>query len=117
MNAYVFPELAYYKKSWIPILAESRKLIELEKTKHLCPTLYFVAQEYADKFEEPDEKECADIKLYCALAEEIVSIIDTAIHVYHTVTYWLSIKHPDIKYDEVGYRLAWIDHMIKECER
>lgn len=113
---YVFPELAAYKKSWIPMLVESRKLIELEKTKHLCTTLYFVAQEYTYKIKEPNEKECADIKLYCALVEEIVATIEAAIHVYHTVTYWLSIKHPDIKYDEVGYRLAWIDHIIARCK-
>ena len=117
MSNYVFPELTTYSEAWITVLAEARKLFEQGEAAHLCTALHLVAKAYKDKFKEPDRKERAAIADYFTLADEIVAAIEMAIYDYHTVTYWLSLKHPAVKYDEVGYRLAWIDHIIKECEK
>ena len=35
---------------------------------------------------------------------------------FHTVSEWFRENRPGEEYRDIGYRLAWIDHMIKECE-
>ena len=116
MNNYVFPELAHYKREWIPVLADARERIASRRVAYLCNALYSVSLIYKDKFEEPDEKERTDIARYQTAAEEAEAAIGTALYGYHTVTYWLRKTYPGIEYDELSYRLAWIDHITMKCE-
>ena len=116
VNTYVFPELATYKKSWVPVLTEARKDIKCGRMVFLCNALRGAALLHEGKFKEPDEKECADIARYYAAAEEIAEAIGTAINDHYSVIDWLWDIRPYTVYDAVGYRLAWIDHIIMKCE-
>ena len=115
-DTYVFPELDHYKREWIPVLADARERIASRKTVYLCNALCSASHRYKDKFKEPDEKERTDIARYQTAAEEAEAAIGTALYGYHTVTYWLRKTYPGIEYDELSYRLAWIDHIIMKCK-
>ena len=106
---YVFPELAHYKREWIPLLTPAKDLIERDGVRFLCNAVYFVAQRLDRNLPETCEAQ------YAAQAEELVSTIEAAIQGYGSVMQWLQANHP-VQTLQKAYRLAWIDHIIKECK-
>ena len=73
--------------------------------RYVCNALYAVAH-----------SSNADEKL-SAQAVELSDYIEQSLWSFPTVSGWFRENHPSEEYDAVGYRLAWIDHMIKECEK
>ncbi len=47
----------------------------------------------------------------------MISNIEAAIQGYDTVVEWFHENHPDVEFYSTSYRLAWVDHMIAECEK
>ena len=105
MTNYIFPELACYKRDWIPLLEAVRELVRHSAVRYVCNALYVVAHSTN-----------ASEKL-SAQAAELSDYIEQSLGGFHTVSEWFRENYPAVKYDEVNYRLAWIDHMIKECEK
>ena len=103
MNNY--PELAYYKREWIPLLEAAKGLVGGMAVKYVCNALYAAAQS-----SNASEK-------FSSQAEEMISIIESALGDHATVTEWLHANHPDTTLYSTSYRLAWIDHIIKECQK
>jgi hypothetical protein len=105
MTNYIFPELACYKRDWIPLLEAARELVRHSAVRYVCNALYVVVQ-----------SSNASEKL-SAQAAELSDYIEQSLGGFHTVSEWFRENHPGEEYDAVGYRLAWIDHIIKECKR
>ena len=104
MSNYVFPELAYYEPTWIPLLKAAREWIECRKCAYVCHALDFAAKEYED------------IR-YDGLAKEIEDLIASAIEGYETVTEWPPVsQYAESRSEQRDYRLAWLDHIIARCE-
>ena len=102
---YIFPKLAHYDPNWIPVLEAARELVRQSAVRYVCNALYTVVQ-----------SSNASEKL-SAKAGELSDYIEQSLGGFHTVSEWFRENHPSEEYDAVGYRLAWIDHMIKECEK
>ena len=102
---YVFPELATYKKSWVPLLEAAREWIEQRKCAYVCNALYAAAR-----------SSNASENL-SAQADELIDYIEQSLGIFHTVSKWFRENHPSEEYGELSYRLTWIDHIIKECEK
>ena len=108
---YVFPELATYKREWVPLLEAAKEWVKDYKVVYVCNALDFVAREYEDQGAEEAIKAAE-------AAKEIEDLIASAIKGYETVTEWYhTCQHRLTRPEQRVYRLAWIDHMIKECER
>ena len=103
MNNY--PELAYYDPEWIPLLEAAKELVGSMAVKYVCNALYAAAQS-----SNAHEK-------FSSRAEEMISIIESALGDHATVTEWLHANHLDATIYSTSYRLAWIDHIIKECQK
>ena len=99
MNNY--PELAYYKREWIPLLEAAKGLVDSMTVKYVCNALYAAARSSNAS----------------ARAEEMISVIESALGDHDTVTEWLHANHPDATLYSTSYRLAWLDHIIKECQK
>ena len=105
MNVYVFPELAYYEPAWVPLLKSAREWIEQRKCTYVCHALDFAAKAYEGS-------------RFNGLAEEIEYLIASAIDGCEVVTEWPpASKYAESRSEQRDYRLAWIDHMIKECQK
>ena len=102
---YTFPKLAHYDPNWIPLLEAVRELVRHSAVRYVCNALYVVAH-----------SSNASEKL-SAQAAELSDYIEQSLGGFHTVSEWFRENHPDEEYRVIGYRLAWIDHMIKECEK
>ena len=102
---YVFPKLAYYEPAWIPLLKSAREWIEQRKCTHVCHALDFAAKAYeGSRFNE--------------IAEEIEDLIASAIDGCEVVTEWPPAAHcAESRSEQRDYRLAWIDRIIKECQK
>lgn len=114
MNNY--PELAYYKYEWIPILEVAKDLIEREEVRFLCNAIYAAAQALRENRGDSCENRgdsCAS--QHPARAEEMISNIEAALGDHDTVVEWFHENHPDVMFYSTSYRLAWIDHIIEEC--
>ena len=99
---YVFPELACYKRDWIPLLEAAREWIEQRKCTYVCHALDFAAE--GSRFNK--------------LANEIEDLIASAIDGCEVVTEWPPAAHcAKSRSEQRDYRLAWIDHIIKECQK
>ena len=103
MNNY--PELAYYRREWIPVLEAAKELVGSMTVKYVCNALYAAAQS-----SNASEK-------FSSQAEEMISVIESALGNHASVTEWLHANHPDATLYSTSYRLAWIDHIIKECQK
>lgn len=101
---YVFPELAYYKREWIPVLEAARELVRHSAVKYVCNALYAAAQ---------SSNAC---EKFSAQAEELNAVIEEALGDRGTVMGWFRENHPDVECYSTSYRLAWIDHIIARCE-
>lgn len=103
---YVFPKLAHYDPEWIPLLEAVRELARQSAVRYVCNSLYTVA--YSSN---------ASGKLI-AQAAELSDYIEQSLEGFHTVSEWLLANHPDdYECDLRPYRLAWIDHILTECEK
>ena len=101
---YIFPELATYKREWIPVLEAARELVRHSAVRYVCNALYAVVQ---------SSNAC---EKFSAQAAELSDCIEQSLGGFHTVSAWFRENYPDEDYRDIGYRLAWIDHIIKECE-
>ena len=102
---YVFPELAVYKRDWIPLLEAARELVRHSAVRYVCNALYAVAH---------SSKAC---EKFSAQAAELIDYIEQSLWSFPTVSEWFRENRPGEEYDAVGYRLAWIDHIIARCEK
>lgn len=102
---YTFPKLAHYDPNWIPVLEAARELVRHSAVRYVCNALYVVAH-----------SSNASEKL-SAQAAELSDYIEQSLGGFHTVSEWFRENYPDEEYRVIGYRLAWIDHIIKECEK
>ena len=102
---YIFPELAVYKRDWIPVLEAARELVRHSAVRYVCNALYAVVHS-----SNANEK-------FSTQAGELSDCIEQALGGFHTVSEWFRENCPGEEYRDIGYRLAWIDHMIKECEK
>src|SRR5574344_1171935 len=104
MSSYVFPELATYKKTWVPLLEAAKEWIEDCKVVYVCNALDFVAREY---------EEGTEVAAKAAeVAKEIEDLIALAIKGYcKTVTEWPPASHHSGRAEQRAYRLAWIDYI------
>ena len=94
MNNY--PELAYYKYEWIPILEVAKDLIEREEVRFLCNAIYAAAQALRENRGDSCENRgdsCAS--QHPARAEEMISNIEAALGDHDTVVEWFHENHPD----------------------
>jgi hypothetical protein len=99
---YIFPELACYKPDWVPLLKAARQRVEDHKSGFVCSALDYAA------------RECGDGEH----AKEVKDLITEAIEGHISVVGWLLANHPDdYECDLQPYRLAWIDHIIAECNK
>ena len=105
MTNYIFPELACYKRDWIPLLEAARELVRHSAVRYVCNALYAVAHS-----SNASEK-------FSTQAGELSDYIEQSLEGFHTVSEWFRENRLSEGYDAVGYRLAWIDHMIAECEK
>ena len=101
---YTFPKLAYYDPEWIPLLEAAKELVGSMAVKYVCNALYAAAQS-----SNAHEK-------FSSRAEEMISIIESALGDHGTVIGWLHANHPDVEFYSTSYRLAWIDHIIARCK-
>ena len=111
MNNY--PELAYYDPEWIPLLEAAKELVGSMAVKYVCNALYAAAQSSnaCEKFSIPASEKLS------AQAAELSDYIEQSLGGFHTVSEWFRENRPGEEYRDIGYRLAWIDHMIAECEK
>ena len=100
----IFPELATYKREWIPVLEAARELVSSMAVKYVCNALYAAAQ---------SSNAC---EKFSAQAEELNAVIKEALGDRGTVMGWFRENHPDVECYSISYRLAWIDHIIARCE-
>lgn len=102
---YIFPKLAHYDPEWIPVLEAARERVRHSAVKYVCNALYAAAQSSnaGEKFN--------------SRAEEMISVIESALGDHDTVIGWLHTNHPDVEFYSTSYRLAWIDHIIEECNK
>ena len=105
MTNYVFPELVCYKRDWIPLLEAARELVRHSAVRYVCNALYAVAHS-----SNASEK-------FSTQAGELSDYIEQSLGGFHTVSEWFRENRPGEEYRDIGYRLAWIDHIIKECEK
>ena len=104
MSNYVFPELAYYEREWIPLLKAAREWIERRKCAYVCHALDFAAEAYGRS-------------RFNGIAKEIEDLIASAIDGCEVVTEWPpASKYAESRSEQRDYRLAWIDHIIARCE-
>ena len=116
MSNYVFPELPYYNKEWTPVL-EAAKLT-LHQEGYLCLAVDEAAIKCEGQYGGAAWQE---------LGDEIKDAIDSSLGIYMTVSTWYwcifgkSISkhktHSKKVEDYTAYRLAWLDHIIKECQK
>ena len=99
------PELGHYDPDWVPLLEAAKELVRSMDVKYVCNALYAAAQS-----SNAGEK-------FSAQAEEMISIIESALGDHDTVIGWFNENHSDTVLDVTNYRLAWIDHMIEECQK
>ena len=103
---YIFPKLAHYDPEWIPVLEAARELVRHSAVRYVCTALYVVAH-----------SSNASEKL-SAQAAELSDYIEQSLGGFHSVTEWPPAAHcAESRSEQRDYRLAWIDHMIKECEK
>lgn len=102
---YIFPKLAHYDPNWIPLLEAVRELVRNSAVRYVCNALYAVAHS-----SDASEK-------FTAQAAELSDCIEQSLGGFHTVSEWFRENFPGEEYRDVGYRLAWIDYIIKECEK
>ena len=102
---YTFPELAHHKRDWVPLLKAARELVRHSAVSYVYSAIYAAAQ---------SSNAC---EKFSTQAGELIDYIEQSLGGFHTVLEWFRENHPSEEYDEIGYRLAWIDHMIKECEK
>lgn len=120
---YVFPDLANYKCEWIPVLAAARKRIESEDCMFLCQALYVEECTFLGQAlymcDEAHQGECSSayVETYRKAAKAVGANISAAIYGYGTVIKWLHDTHHIEVSDVRDYRLAWINHIIKECQK
>jgi hypothetical protein len=101
---YIFPELATYKKSWVPLLEAARELVRHSAVRYVCNALYAAAQ---------SSNAC---EKFSTQADELIDYIEQSLGGFHTVSEWFRENRPGEEYRDIGYRLAWIDHIIARCE-
>ena len=104
VNTYVFPELAAYKREWVPLLKAARELVRHSAIRYVCNALYAAAK---------SSNACEKLS---AQAEELIDCIEQSLGGFPLVSEWFRENHPSQEYDVVGYRIAWIDHIIMKCE-
>ena len=115
---YVFPELAYYKREWIPILEVAKDFLSFDQVRFLCNAIYAAAQALREnRGDSCENRGDSRASQHPARAEEMISNIEAAIQGYDTVVEWFHENHPDVEFYSTSYRLAWVDHMIAECEK
>lgn len=102
---YVFPELANYKYEWIHLLKAARGHISAVAGGFVCNALYAAAQAWN-----------ASEKLN-AQANELIDYIEQALEDQGSVIGWFRANRPNDECDSESYRRAWIDHIIKECQK
>ena len=104
VNTYIFPELACYRRDWIPLLEAARELVRHSAVRYVCNALYAVAHSSnaSEKFSEQ--------------AGELNDYIEQSLGGFHTVLEWFRENRPGEEYRDIGYRLAWIDHIIMKCK-
>ena len=102
---YTFPKLAHYDPNWIPLLEAVSELVRHSAVRYVCNALYVVAHS-----SNASEK-------FSTQADELIEYIEQSLGGFHTVSEWFRENYPGEEYRDIGYRLAWIDHMIKECEK
>lgn len=100
-----FPEFATYKREWIPVLEAARELVSSMAVKYVCNALYVATQ---------SSNAC---EKFSAQAEELNAAIEEALGDRGTVMGWFRENHPDVECYSISYRLAWIDHIIQECQK
>ena len=89
----------------------AKEWVEDYKVVYVCNALDFVAREYEDKGAEEAVKAAE-------AAKEIEDLIASAIKGYETVTEWHHACQHRLTWPEHRvYRLAWLDHIIKECQK
>ena len=104
MTNYVFPELACYKRDWIPLLEAARELVRHSAVRYVCNALYAVAHS-----SNASEK-------FSTQAGELSDYIEQSLGGFHTVSEWFRENRPGEEYRDIGYRLAWLDHIIARCK-
>lgn len=115
MKNYGFPELACYSKEWVPVL-EAAKLA-LDQEDFLCPAVTAAARVCETQYGGTAWQELG-FKIKTAISNSLGR--HTTVTNWHTHTFGKSITRHErcrkkVK-DYKAYRLAWIDHIIKECE-
>ena len=115
VNTYVFPELPYYSKEWLPVL-EAAKLT-LVQEDYLCHAVIEAVSMCETQHEGTAWHE---------LGDEITAAIDDSLGRNITVStwYWVTFGKSISKHktyskklkDYKVYRLAWIDHIIMKCK-
>ena len=118
MSNYVFPELPYYKKEWVPVLEAAKDLIERDEAKFLCIAVSATVSVCGSR--QGREK-------WARLTDSIRAAISDVLGDYITVRAWhLDTFNKAISEHSLpsrrakaikAYRLAWIDHIIKECQK
>ena len=113
---YVFPELACYKKGWVPVLEMAK--LALDQEDYLCLAVDEAAIRCEGQYGGAAWQE---------LGDEIKDAIDNSLGIYMTVSTWYwcifgkSISkhkaHSKKVEDYRAYRLAWLDHIIARCEK
>ena len=115
MKNYVFPELAYYSKEWVPIL-EAAKLA-LDQEGYLCLAVEEAVSMWETQHGGTAWQELGD-EIKDAIANSLG--IRTSVTAWHWHTFGKSISkhkaHSKKVEDFKAYRLAWIDHIIARCK-
>ena len=116
MNNYVFPELPYYSKEWIPVL-EAAKLA-LDQEDYLCHAVVEAVSMCETQHGGTAWQELGD-EITDAICDSLGRII--TVSAWYQVTFGKSISkrktHSKKVEDYRAYRHAWLDHIIKECEK
>ena len=115
MSNYVFPELPYYKKGWVPVLEMTK--LALDQEAFLCTAVSTGARMC--------EAQRGGVK-WLELGAEIKDAISDSLGRHLTVStwYWCTFGKSISKHkthnkkveDYRAYRLVWIDHIIMKCK-
>ena len=115
MSNYIFPELPYYKKGWVPVLEMAK--LALDHEDFICTAVSIGARMC--------EAQRGGVK-WLELGAEIKDAISDSLGRHLTVSTWhrdtfnKAISEHRVPSRRAGavkaYRLAWIDHIIARCK-
>ena len=117
MSNYIFPELPYYKKGWVPVLEAAKDLIKRDEAKFLCIAVSASVVVCSSRQERVKWTRLAD-SIRAAISDVLGDYI--TVSTWHRDTFNKAISEHRVPSRRAGavkaYRLAWIDHIIARCE-